>query len=342
MSWNVYLTVKLNDISFDAEKQIVREVVSDITNDVSAIVKESEAKVVTITSNYFGKSIGSGSGAIYRVDGKDVYIITNNHVIEDGNGVIVIFHDGSEAEATVLGSDVYADLAVLKVSGEFDAVAFSLGDSSFTKKGEYVIAMGSPLGIEYSGSVSGGLISGVDRSVEIDINNDGLGDWDMILLQTDAAINPGNSGGALINMQGELIGINSMKYSSTEVEGFGFAIPINEAIPIIEQLEKYGSVKRPVLGINVQEVSSLSYYEKSEFDLDRNMNYGLVITKVNKASPALDADLKVGDVIVKFDGEEVNEIRTFRKLLYHKLSGNEIILEIKRGDELLEIHITLE
>lgn len=260
IGWNIvltilYLQVRETTTAANAQQQTTQKVEQasvNITSDVTKLVADSENKVVTVTAKARGQSIDSGSGAIYKIQGKTVYIITNNHVVADGDEAVVTFANGKEQQVTIVGKDELTDLALLKTDVDFKADAFTMGDSSLVKKGEYVIAMGSPLGIEYQGSVSGGLISGVDRRMEMDIDNNGVADWDVNVLQTDAAINPGNSGGPLINMAGELIGINSMKITDTSVEGFGFALPINEVLPIITELENNGKVVRPILGISVQ------------------------------------------------------------------------------------------
>lgn len=349
LGWNIVISIQLYRVSTQKQEIAagenggsVQQAKVDITSDVSELVVKSEQKVVTVQSMYRGQSAGSGSGAIYRVDGKDVYIITNNHVVADGDGAKVTFANGVEADTKIIGTDAVMDLAVLKATVDFEAEAFVLGDSSLVKKGEYVIAMGSPLGIEYQGSVAGGLISGVDRHMEVDTDSNGVADFDVTVLQTDAAINPGNSGGPLINMAGELIGINSMKIAAQDVEGFGFAIPINEVIPVITQLEKDGKVIRPILGISVQELSQLSSMEKRYMNIDEKATSGLYIMKVSTASPASKADIKDGDVLVKFDGKDCKNFKTFRTMLYSKHVGDEVTLTIVRDGKEIDKKVTLE
>ncbi|WP_416325271.1 S1C family serine protease [[Eubacterium] hominis] len=350
IGWNLVISIQLYRVSNEKDTSIptttdqgnVSQARVEISSNVSDLVEKSENKVVTVTATLRNRTISSGSGAIYRVDGKDVYIITNNHVVADGDGAIVTFASGEEVTAEIKGLDEVMDLALLKVSVDFDAQAFTMGDSSLVKKGEYVIAMGSPLGIEYQGSVSGGLISGVDRHMEVDTDNNGVADFDVNVLQTDAAINPGNSGGPLINMAGELIGINSMKISAEDVEGFGFALPINEVLPVISQLEKDGKVTRPILGISVQEINQLNSFERSYFDINTDVKAGLYIMKVNAKSPASKAGIKNGDVLVKFDGKECTDFKTFRTILYTKKIGDKVTLTINRDGEEKNIEVTLE
>lgn len=342
--WNVLLTIQVvkmkNQDPAVQETKIVRKASTDISSDLTELVKKCEDKVVTITTLVYGEQASSGSGAIYRTDGKTAFIITNNHVIESGQKIMVSFANGSEKEAKIVGKDAISDLALIKAETDFQPEAFTLGDSSLVKKGEYVMAMGSPLGIEYQGSVSYGVISGVDRRIDIDVDQNGTADWDMLVLQTDAAINPGNSGGPLINMAGELIGINSLKISDEKVEGFGFAIPSNEVSTIITQLEKDGKVVRPIMGITAASASDFTAYEKARYQIDDDTS-GIVITSVVKDGPAAKAGIRAGDVITKFDGKELTSFKQFRKLLYEKKVGDKVKIEYLRERKKSETSVVL-
>lgn len=347
--WNLFLTWQLYDVkntphssNTSTNVKEIKQRSTDIDSDVSKLVESSEHKVVTVTAMYGGQSVSTGSGAIYKVKDKTVYIVTNNHVIENGESVVVNFANGSDQDAEVVGKDQLSDLAVLKTTVDFEAKAFTIGDSSLTKKGEYIIAMGSPLGIEYQGSVSGGLISGIDRHIEMDVDGNGTADWDMSVLQTDAAINPGNSGGPLINMAGELIGINSLKITDTDVEGFGFAIPINEVIPIIEQLEANGKVVRPILGISSRSLDEMTPYEKIYYEVDTDLNRGLFIVNVSRNSPADKAGIKAKDVLITFDEKEVTSYKQFRQLLYAHKVGDQVSIEVNRNGKKVKTTVTLE
>lgn len=350
IGWNIVLTIlylqsKENSTAAGAAQQTNQKVESasvDITSDVTELVAKSENKVVTVTAKARGQSIDSGSGAVYKIDGKTVYIITNNHVVADGDEAVVTFANGKEQKVEIVGKDELTDLALLKTEVDFKAEAFVMGNSSLVKKGEYVIAMGSPLGIEYQGSVSGGLISGVDRRMEMDIDNNGVADWDVNVLQTDAAINPGNSGGPLINMAGELIGINSMKITDTSVEGFGFALPINEVLPIITELENNGKVVRPILGISVQPIEQLSMLDKAYLGIDSKVESGLLIVKVASRTPAAAAGIKEGDILVKFDGKDIKDYKQFRQYLYSHKVKDKVSIVVNRNGKEIEKTVTLE
>ena len=351
IGWNILLTIQLyqvkqeRNINFPTEGTVdpnVQQASVEITSDVTKLVEKSENSVVTISSYQDNRLLGSGSGAIYKVKDKIVYIITNNHVVEKAEAATVAFANGKSEKAEIVGTDVLTDLAVLKVKVDFDAKPFVTGDSSLCKKGEYVIAMGSPLGIEYQGSVSGGLISGLNRRMELDTDNDGVSDWDLNVMQTDAAINPGNSGGPLINMAGELIGINSMKISAEEVEGFGFALPINEVMPIVTQLETNGRVVRPILGISITPLYGLTSIERFYYGIHTSKDEGLYIIKVAAHSPASKAGISEGDILLKLDDKEIQTMKQFRQYLYSKKVGDEVVVTYEHNGKTKEKTVILE
>lgn len=318
----------------------VEKVVTDFNTDITKLVEETENKAVGITTLKNMQAVSTGSGAVYEVNDNKVLIVTNAHVVEDGDSFQVTFSNSKEFEAKLLGKDTITDLALLEVTVDFEQEAFKIGDSSLSKVGEFIIAIGSPLGLEFQGTTTFGIISGVDRVVEVDTNSDNVADWDMSVIQIDAAINPGNSGGPLINLAGELIGINSMKISSSSVEGIGFAIPINEVIPIIEQLKENGSVNRPILGISSIPISYLNDYEKNLYGIS-NIDDGLLISKVEENSSAAKAGIKAKDILIEFDGQEITDFKEFRKILYSKNVGDEVKAVVIRDGKKVEVNIKL-
>ena len=187
-----------------------------------------------------------------------------------------------------------------------------------------------------------GIISGKDRTIPVDLDGNGTDDWDSIVLQTDAAINPGNSGGPLINLAGELIGITSMKIADSAVEGMGFAIPINEVIPIIQQLKENGKVIRPVIGISAVSIDELAVFQKSYYGIRLDLDTGLLITSVVDNGPASRAGLKEGDIIMSFDEVKILSFKEFRKLLYAKKVGDTIAITYERAGVSSTTNITLE
>jgi len=217
---------------------VSREVVTQEEARIEAINKVSPA-IVGVVNFANNATQGEGSGIIYKKDGNDAYIVTNQHVVDKGDYFEVVFSNGEHAEATLIGSDIYTDLAVLKVSNvEVETIA-EFGNTEDLKVGQTVIAIGNPLGLDFAGSATSGIVSGQDRVIAVDLNNDKIDDWEMTVLQTDTAINPGNSGGALINLDGKIVGINSMKIATSSVEGMSFSIPTYVALPIISDLENY-------------------------------------------------------------------------------------------------------
>ena len=326
----------------DENGTVIREVVTEFTTDVTKVVDTSIEKVVGVSSLYDNEVFSTGSGAIYQVTDGKVLIITNNHVIDQAQTIKVTFANGEQVDANLIGKDSFTDLALLEANVEFTVNAFKIGDSSLVKVGENVLAIGSPLGLEFQGSVTMGIISGKDRVVPVDVDGNGIDDWDSIVLQTDAAINPGNSGGPLINMSGELIGITSMKIADSSVEGMGFAIPVNEIIPIITQLQQNGKVIRPLVGISAVGLNELTVYQKSFYGIPLDQNDGLYVVSVGNASAADKAGLKPGDVITGFDKQPITSFKQFRKILYGKSVGDSVEVNYERNGKSYTVTVTLQ
>ncbi|NNV07294.1 S1C family serine protease [Geobacillus sp. C56-T2] len=306
---------------------IQQSVSVDVTTAVTkAIAQVSDAVVgvVNIQAAGFwsqGEETGVGSGVIYKKAGGRAFIVTNHHVVENASQLEVSLKDGTRVPAKLLGSDVLMDLAVLEIEAKHVKKVAQFGDSDAVKPGEPVIAIGNPLGLQFAGSVTQGIISGTNRTVEVDLDQDGNPDWNAEVLQTDAAINPGNSGGALVNIKGQVIGINSMKIAQEAVEGIGFAIPINAAIPIISDLERYGQVRRPYMGVELRSLSDIpSYHWQETLHLPANVTEGAAVIQVVPMSPAAQAGLQQFDVIVALDGEKIRNVLDLRKYLYTKKS----------------------
>ena len=319
---------------------IQKQVAYDVNTNTTKAVEKAADAVVGInniqSTSFWSESeggseeaAGTGSGVIYKMAGNKAYVVSNHHVVEGATKLEVSLIDGTKIPAKLLGSDVWTDLAVLEVDADKVKKVAEFGDSDSLKMGEPVIAIGNPLGATFSGSVTQGIISGLKRTIPVDINQDGLVDWNAEVLQTDAAINPGNSGGALINIAGQLVGINSMKIAQNAVEGIGLSIPINSARPIIDDLEKFGTVKRPYMGVDLKSVSEIpAYYQEEALKLPREVNYGVALRQVVPNSPADQAGLQELDVIVEMDGDKINDVIDLRKHLYQKKKIGEQ-LEIK-------------
>ena len=267
------------------------------------------------------KPASSGSGVIYKKSGNTAYVVTNNHVVNGAKKLSVILSDGTNVNAEVVGTDIWTDLAVLKISGDNVTTTMDFADSDKIAVGETAFAIGSPLDVNLSNTVTKGIVSAVNRQIPMDVDGDGKNDWNQTVIQTDAAINPGNSGGALINNEGKLIGINESKIakatSNVSAEGIGFGIPSNEVKLITEQLEQSGKVIRPALGVQLVSVNTVdSDTLKSQLNFEGKQ--GVVVRSVENGTPAAQAGIEKYDIITKLNGEDVKDVAAVRKYLFEK------------------------
>ena len=313
-----------------------------IVNDgsLSASVEKVYDAVLMIR-NYKGDQIQStGSGFIYKIDDKYGYVLSNHHVIDGASKVTLIRSDDKEIEGTVLGSDVYLDLAVIRINKEdcLDKAVISTSEES--KIGDTVFTIGSPLGYEYRGTVTDGILSGKDRMVAVSISGN-TSDYVMKVLQTNAAVNPGNSGGPLLNAKGEVIGIISLKLVQTEVENMGFAIPIEYAMSHIDNLEQGKSIVRPMLGISMVNVTDTYTLYRNEIMIDKSITEGVVVVEISKDSGASKSDLQKGDVITKINNEKISNIAYLRYELYKYNVGDTINVTYLRDGKEKTTKITL-
>ena len=300
------------------EEKQTNYIIDKTVSPVVPIAKKVLPSIVAIKikqtyRDFFGQlydSEGTGSGII--IDGEG-HIATNNHVVEHSNDIIVVLNNGKELPAKVIGKDAATDLAIIKVE-EKNLPYAELGDSSKLDVGELAVAVGSPMGTDFAGSVTAGIISGLNRKVPI-------GERTMTLIQTDAAINPGNSGGALVNSEGKVIGINTIKFAESRVEGMGFAIPINEAKPIIKQLIENKKVSRPMLGIEGQTI------EKAIAE-QYKVPQGVVVVSVTSGSGAEKAGLQRGDIITKIDDKQIYTIEEVVEIVGKRKVGDTLKAEV--------------
>ena len=290
----------------------------------SAYNKVSDAVVSVLNFSQTGKDsfqeASEGSGVIYKKSGDAAYVVTNNHVINGAAQIQVMLHDGQKVTATLVGKDAMTDLAVLKIAADKVTTTAAFGDSNKIQVGQKVLAIGSPLGSQYASSVTEGIISAKKRLVESS-SEDGQNYGGSTVIQTDAAINPGNSGGPLINFAGQVIGINSMKLSSsasgTSVEGMGFAIPSNQVVDIVNKLVKYGQVTRPAIGIGLVELSAVTVDDqKSLLKIPDTVKGGVVVMSLTPNGPAAKAGIQKYDVITGIDGKTVTGQADLREELY--------------------------
>lgn len=295
------------------------EAVDKVKNAVVSVITYSDSSnqgLFEKEENSDSQISSEGSGVIYKKEGKYAYLVTNTHVINGAKKVDILLADGNKVPGEVVGSDIYSDIAVVRISADKAKAVAEFGDSNQLTVGETAIAIGSPLGTDYANSVTQGIISSQGRNVKLKADNGQ--NISTRALQTDAAINPGNSGGPLINIQGQVIGITSSKISNngqTSVEGMGFAIPANDVVNIIKQLEEKGKVVRPALGIQMMDLSNLSTSDLSQLKLPEKISGGVLVRSTLENMPASDK-LQRYDVITKIDDTDIESTADLQSALY--------------------------
>ena len=311
----------------DKVKDSVVSVITYSSNSQNSLITSDETDTDTNAEQVFSE----GSGVIYKKEGDTAYIVTNTHVINGAKKVDIRLADGTKVPGDIVGSDTYSDIAVVKIAADKVTTVAEFGDSNQLTVGETAIAIGSPLGSEYANTVTQGIVSSLNRNVSLK-SEDGQA-ISTNAIQTDTAINPGNSGGPLINIQGQVIGITSSKIASnggTSVEGLGFAIPANDVINIIKQLEKDGKVTRPALGIHMVNLSNLNTTDLQKLKLPGNVTSGVAVRSVQKNMPA-NGHLQQYDVITKIDDKAISSTTELQSALYSHSIGDEMTVTYYRN-----------
>ncbi len=308
-------------------------------NTIKTSIEKIYNAVVLVETYKNNTELSSGTGFIYKKDDKKGYIITNHHVVEDGNKYIITLIDGQEVEATLLGSDEYSDIAVLAINQEVVTQIAQLGQSTESEIGDTVFAVGSPLGKEYMGTVTKGILSGKERTVTVSSATSSLM---LEVLQTDAAINPGNSGGPLLNINGEVIGVTSMKLVQNEIEGMGFAIPIEIVNSLLERLENGQKIERPLIGIEITDITNTYYLYRQGIVIPEDIEKGIVIIKANENYPANKAGLQKGDILLSINDIEIEDTAHFKYLLYKYEVGDTVKIKYYRNNKIQEATIKLD
>ncbi len=356
--------ISINNVSSSSTKTTTSKVSYSNTNDTTKAVEKVREAVVSVI-NYqsnsssndlymqmFGGNLDNntnngsdsdlsiaseGSGVVYKKDGNSAYVVTNNHVVDGASQIEIMLSDGTKVVGELVGTDTYSDIAVVKIASDKVTTVAEFADSDKVTVGETAIAIGSPLGTDYANSVTQGIVSSLSRKVTM--TNDEGNTISTNAIQTDAAINPGNSGGALINIEGQVIGINSSKISSTSdsgsgnsVEGMGFAIPANDVVKIINQLEANGKVIRPALGITMANLSDLSTTTISRRNIPTSVTSGIVVASVQSGMPA-EGTLKKYDVITAIDDKDVSSTTDLQSVLYGHSTGDSIKVTFYRGTD---------
>lgn len=303
--------------------------------------EKAKDSVYMIRSFRNGDEISTGTGFAYKIDNKYGYVMTNEHVIEGSDNVVLIDSEDNEIKGKVLGSDEYLDLAIIRIDKEKVKSIAIIGSSEKSSIGDMVFTIGSPIGYNYRGTVTSGILSGKDRMVPVSISNSNKQDYVMKVLQTDAAINPGNSGGPLLNVNGEVIGINSMKLVEDKIEGIGFAIPIEYAMKHITNLEQGKNIEWPTLGISMINVTEKSTLYSKNIKISSNLSKGIVITEIFQDSNINNTGLKKGDVIMAVNEQEVKNIAYLRYELFKYKPGDTIQLSIYRNNKQYKVSVKL-
>lgn len=342
----------VSNISYNNENSTTKAV-EKVQNAVVSVINYQKAAndslysiFDTIDSSDELAVAGEGSGVIYKKDAEHAYIVTNNHVIANAEKIDILLASGKKVSGELVGEDTYSDIAVIKIAANQISNVAEFADSNTIKVGETAIAIGSPLGSIYANTVTQGIVSSLSRTVTSK-SEDGQ-TISTNAIQTDTAINPGNSGGPLINIEGQVIGITSSKiassstsYSGITVEGMGFAIPANDAVTIINQLEKNGKVSRPAIGIQMINLTDLSTGQLEKLGLSTTkLTSGVVVASTKAGLPA-DGKLETFDIITEIDGETIQTIENLQSALYKHQIGDTITLTYYRKDKKESVDIKL-
>ena len=335
-----YLIVSNSNVAVES---VVKNITTSelVENSISSSVDKVYSSTVIVVAYKDGKQISTGTGFVYKKDDKNGYVMTNNHVIDGADTVEVEFNDKSERiDAKILGGEVYSDIAVLTVDAKEVEQVVEAGDSSSIKLGDTIFTVGSPMGLTYKGTVTKGILSGKDRMVEVSLSGSAT-DYYMNVLQLDAAVNPGNSGGPLCDVSGKVIGIISLKIVQDEVEGMGFAIPIEDALRYASAIEEGGEIVRPYIGISMIDLSEEYYLWQNRITIPEGVEEGVAILEVVSGSPADKAGFKKGDIVVKLGGVEIGGLADFRYQLYKHNVGDKLEVSYYRNNKLETTTITL-
>ena len=323
-------------------EQVVKNITTSelVENSISSSVDKVYGSTVVVIASSKGKTISTGTGFIYKKKDGKAYIMTNNHVIDGADSVAVEFNDKNDTiDASIVGGDTYADIAVLTIKDD-NYTSVEIGDVDSLKLGDTIFTVGSPMGVNYKGTVTKGILSGKERMIEVNLTGS-TSDYYMKVLQIDAAVNPGNSGGPLCDVSGNVIGIISLKIVKDEVEGMGFAIPIEDALKYASLIEDGGEIARPYLGISMLDLSEEYLLWQNRITLPDGISEGVAVVEVENGTPASKAGLKKGDIITKINDEDTGTLAEFRYELYKHDVGEKIKVTFYRNGKEQSAEVTL-
>ena len=336
-----YLIVSNSNVAVES---VVKNITTSelVETSISTSVDKVYGSTVIIMSYNDGKQVSTGTGFVYKKDKNKAYIMTNNHVIDKADSVEVEFNDKDEKiKAEIIGGDAYSDIAVLTIAADKVEEVVELGHSEGLKLGDTIFTVGSPMGITYKGTVTKGIVSGKERMIEVSVSNSSSTDYYMNVIQIDAAVNPGNSGGPLCDVSGKVVGIISLKIVQDEVEGMGFAIPIEDAMEYAKAIEEGGEVERPYIGISMVDLTQEYYLWQNRIVIPEGVDEGIAVMEVVKGSPADKAKLEKGDIIVKLGGSDTGSLAEFRYELYKHKIGDKLEVTYYRDGKKKTTSITL-
>ena len=304
-------------------------------------VDKAKSAAVMVKNFNNTRAIGSGSGFIYKIDDKYAYVMTNHHVVDGGNKLVLVTTTDEEIDGKLLGSDEYLDLAIIRMDKRDYLKTVEIGSTEGMRLGDTVFTIGAPVGYEYRGTVTSGIVSGINRLVEVSLKSNSSGDWVMEVIQIDAAVNPGNSGGPLLNAAGQVIGVISMKLVENSIEGMGFAIPIDYAMSHVEKLEKGEKIERPLLGVSMINVNETYSLFVNRLNIPEDVTEGVVVAEVSNDSAASKSGLKKGDVIIELNGTKVKNAAYLKYLLYKYNPGDSVTITYNRDGKIHKADLKL-
>ncbi|HDZ0259521.1 TPA: trypsin-like peptidase domain-containing protein [Staphylococcus aureus] len=341
---NVNKNDRMNDNN-DTDAQKYTTTMKNANNTVKSVVTvENETSKDSSLPKDKASQDEVGSGVVYKKSGDTLYIVTNAHVVGDKENQKITFSNNKNVVGKVLGKDKWSDLAVVKATSSDSSVKeIAIGDSNNLVLGEPILVVGNPLGVDFKGTVTEGIISGLNRNVPIDFDKDNKYDMLMKAFQIDASVNPGNSGGAVVNREGKLIGVVAAKISMPNVENMSFAIPVNEVQKIVKGLETKGKIDYPDVGVKMKNIASLNSFERQAVKLPGKVKNGVVVDQVDNNGLADQSGLKKGDVITELDGKLLEDDLRFRQIIFsHKDDLKSITAKIYRDGKEKEINIKLK
>ena len=322
--WVFILTVQVNNLSNlatnERETSIIENHVDGFSTDLTKISAEVQSSIVTIK-----KDGEYASGVIYAQDGEDVYVVTNYHAVEDGNIIQVVLDNLNGLQAELIGYDVYTDVAVIKIKCKYNVTPIKLGDSSLLKTGEYVLAFGNPLSLDYRGSVSLGLVSTNARIMDMSVDNQL---YFIKMIQSDITLNDGNNGGPLCNQSGEMIGLNTDALNTKDSQGMSFSLPVNEMRLVVDQIIENGAASKVNLGLKVFEINRLMNYQKNNLNINLDVVEGLYVGSVRSDFIGNYIGIKEGDIILRINGEKVDTLDQYIEMEY--AVEDKLVVEVLR------------